>query len=224
MCIRDRVSTQSTWDPTNELKSRSLKEIVCVDNTVNESANDCGQDKSRLNHSVANNNLTIVIISTPEINTFSKISTSPSSDTFFSKWYFILALAVVGVILSIILFIYLRNRFCPKKENPQDLSSPPVEEKPRRKRQHSHRRRSSYDDTHRYSQYRYSEFDESWRKPIREVSNSRRIHRRNSENGGRNRYQRHYNTGKYQYDPSNCLLYTSPSPRDLSTSRMPSSA
>ena len=25
-------------------------------------------------------------------------------------------------------------------------------------------------------------------------------------------------------DPSNCLLYTSPSPRDLSTSRMPSSA
>ena len=25
-------------------------------------------------------------------------------------------------------------------------------------------------------------------------------------------------------DPKNCLLYTSPSPRDLSTSRMPSSA
>ena len=26
------------------------------------------------------------------------------------------------------------------------------------------------------------------------------------------------------YDPDSCLLYTSPSPRDLSTSRMPSSA
>ena len=26
------------------------------------------------------------------------------------------------------------------------------------------------------------------------------------------------------WDPSDCLLYTSPSPRDLSTSRMPSSA
>ena len=27
-----------------------------------------------------------------------------------------------------------------------------------------------------------------------------------------------------QYQPKDCLLYTSPSPRDLSTSRMPSSA
>ena len=30
--------------------------------------------------------------------------------------------------------------------------------------------------------------------------------------------------GKAASIPSNCLLYTSPSPRDLSTSRMPSSA
>ena len=32
--------------------------------------------------------------------------------------------------------------------------------------------------------------------------------------------------GKYDYNfkPGDCLLYTSPSPRDLSTSRMPSSA
>ena len=29
---------------------------------------------------------------------------------------------------------------------------------------------------------------------------------------------------KYDYLVNNCLLYTSPSPRDLSTSRMPSSA
>ena len=29
---------------------------------------------------------------------------------------------------------------------------------------------------------------------------------------------------KYNAQPTNCLLYTSPSPRDLSTSRMPSSA
>ena len=29
---------------------------------------------------------------------------------------------------------------------------------------------------------------------------------------------------KKQNDPNTCLLYTSPSPRDLSTSRMPSSA
>ena len=29
---------------------------------------------------------------------------------------------------------------------------------------------------------------------------------------------------KYFYDEKGCLLYTSPSPRDLSTSRMPSSA
>ena len=28
----------------------------------------------------------------------------------------------------------------------------------------------------------------------------------------------------YEYDAASCLLYTSPSPRDLSTSRMPSSA
>ena len=28
----------------------------------------------------------------------------------------------------------------------------------------------------------------------------------------------------YEFDPYSCLLYTSPSPRDLSTSRMPSSA
>ena len=31
-------------------------------------------------------------------------------------------------------------------------------------------------------------------------------------------------TGKMEYWSSTCLLYTSPSPRDLSTSRMPSSA
>ena len=30
--------------------------------------------------------------------------------------------------------------------------------------------------------------------------------------------------GTYMYDQKSCLLYTSPSPRDLSTSRMPSSA
>ena len=30
--------------------------------------------------------------------------------------------------------------------------------------------------------------------------------------------------GRYTLSPINCLLYTSPSPRDLSTSRMPSSA
>ena len=29
---------------------------------------------------------------------------------------------------------------------------------------------------------------------------------------------------RYEYFSGNCLLYTSPSPRDLSTSRMPSSA
>ena len=36
-----------------------------------------------------------------------------------------------------------------------------------------------------------------------------------------------YDTGNYEWhdiDSNNCLLYTSPSPRDLSTSRMPSSA
>eukprot|EP00831_Metopus_contortus_P049298 TRINITY_DN40643_c0_g1_i1.p2 TRINITY_DN40643_c0_g1~~TRINITY_DN40643_c0_g1_i1.p2 ORF type:complete len:127 (+),score=23.36 TRINITY_DN40643_c0_g1_i1:19-399(+) len=31
-------------------------------------------------------------------------------------------------------------------------------------------------------------------------------------------------TGHLEYDRETCLLYTSPSPRDLSTSRMPSSA
>ena len=31
-------------------------------------------------------------------------------------------------------------------------------------------------------------------------------------------------TGSYEFATSACLLYTSPSPRDLSTSRMPSSA
>ena len=35
------------------------------------------------------------------------------------------------------------------------------------------------------------------------------------------RYDSHYDEGE---DPVACLLYTSPSPRDLSTSRMPSSA
>ena len=39
--------------------------------------------------------------------------------------------------------------------------------------------------------------------------------------GGENRYQHHLPTTP-EYEP--CLLYTSPSPRDLSTSRMPSSA
>ena len=33
-----------------------------------------------------------------------------------------------------------------------------------------------------------------------------------------------YPKGKAHYDCMSCLLYTSPSPRDLSTSRMPSSA
>ena len=33
-----------------------------------------------------------------------------------------------------------------------------------------------------------------------------------------------FRTGKVPHNIINCLLYTSPSPRDLSTSRMPSSA
>ena len=42
--------------------------------------------------------------------------------------------------------------------------------------------------------------------------------------GGRIGYALFYGSGSLLDDPMSCLLYTSPSPRDLSTSRMPSSA
>ena len=39
-----------------------------------------------------------------------------------------------------------------------------------------------------------------------------------------NKLQSHFKTHKKDHHSRTCLLYTSPSPRDLSTSRMPSSA